>query len=238
MFNFLVPSLKSAAAWLGKTKVGMLATAAATKIWTAAQWLFNAAMLANPVTWIIIGIVALIAVIVLIATKTTWFQRIWNTAWGWIKRTAIDVWNWLKALPGRVGSAFGRIHGLISAPFRSAFNAIANAWNNTVGRLSWSIPGWVPGIGGNSISVPNLPTFHMGTASAGGGMPSEFLAVLRSGESVSTRGGGTAGAMTVRATGAGRPVEAALSEAVVGLIRRGSLQLVVSGNQVTAATRG
>src|SRR3546814_9221031 len=54
---------------------------------TAAQWAWNAAQLASPMTWVVAGIVALIAVIVLIATKTDWFQKAWSAAWGWIKRS-------------------------------------------------------------------------------------------------------------------------------------------------------
>ncbi|HEY5833587.1 MAG TPA: hypothetical protein VIW71_06570, partial [Streptomyces sp.] len=75
--------------------VGMKAWALATTVWTGvqriatfAQMAFNTAMMLSPTTWIIIGIVALIAVIVLIATKTTWFQQIWRASWGAITRAA------------------------------------------------------------------------------------------------------------------------------------------------------
>lgn len=65
---------------------------ALTKVWTAVQWLLNSAFLANPITWIVIAIIALIAVIVLIATKTTWFQDIWTAVWGWIVSVAEATW--------------------------------------------------------------------------------------------------------------------------------------------------
>jgi hypothetical protein len=68
------------------------AISAATKVWAAVQWLLNSAILANPITWIVIAIVALIAVIVLIATKTTWFQDLWATVWGAITRFAEAAW--------------------------------------------------------------------------------------------------------------------------------------------------
>lgn len=161
-YNLIIPALKG-------TKIATLASAAASKVaagaskvWAGAQWLMNTAMLASPLTWIVIAIVAVIAVIVLIATKTDWFQKIWKAAWGGIKKAASNVWDWLKKLPGWIGTAFSYVARAITDPFRAAFNGIAHAWNNTIGRLSWSVPGWVPGIGGNSISVPNLPTFHAG----------------------------------------------------------------------------
>ena len=42
------------------------------------------------------------------------------------------------------------------------FNAIAKAWNNTIGKLSFKIPGWVPGIGGKGFDVPNIPELANG----------------------------------------------------------------------------
>jgi hypothetical protein len=152
MVNFLIPALKG-------TRLAQLG--------------LNFAFLTSPLTWIILGIVALIAVIVLIATKTDWFSKAWRASWNFIKNAASSAWNWIKnaasnaweflrGIPGKIGSAFGRVASLISSPFRSAFNMVARAWNNTVGRLSFTFPSWIPGIGGNSISVPQLPTFHAG----------------------------------------------------------------------------
>lgn len=90
------------------------AWSAATAIATGAQWLWNAALAASPVTWIIIGIVALIAAIVLIATKTTWFQQLWSTIWGGLKAafSATVGWfkgalGWFSGLPGKFAGWFG-----------------------------------------------------------------------------------------------------------------------------------
>lgn len=159
---------------------------------TAAQWAWNAAQLASPTTWIIIGIVALIAVIVLIATKTDWFQRAWRASWGWIKNAASNTWEFLRKIPGWIGSAYAKVATTIAAPFRAAFNSIARAWNNTVGRLSWSVPGWVPGVGGNSISAPRLPTFHQG-GTVPGAPGQEVMAMLQAGEKVTSLAGSVGG---------------------------------------------
>lgn len=180
---------------------------------TAAQWAWNAAQLASPTTWIIAGIAALIAIIVLIATKTTWFQDAWKKAWSGIKSAASAVgtwfrdtlwgryirgawnsirsagervWDWMRDLPGKLKNAFAKVRDFLFAPFRAAFNAVARAWNNTIGQLSWSVPGWVPVIGGNSISAPQLPTFHQGGI-VPGPPGSEQLAVLQAGEEVRSR---------------------------------------------------
>lgn len=90
------------------------AWSAATAIATGAQWLWNAALAASPVTWIIIGIIALIAAIVLIATKTQWFQQLWSTIWGGLKAAFSATVSWFKSvlgwfagLPGKFAGWFG-----------------------------------------------------------------------------------------------------------------------------------
>lgn len=231
-YNLLIPAMKSAVTWLGNTKVGQLATAAATKVWTGAQWLMNTALFASPITWIVLGILALIAIIVLIATKTDWFSKAWNASWSWIKKAASNTWDFIKKIPGWIGSAFGKVGDLISRPFRTAFNWVADAWNNTVGRLSFSIPSWVPGVGGNGWSVPNIPKFHTGGV-APGTMGAEFLAVLRAGETVnasgsSSGGGGQGGVLEVIGTGS-------LGTLFAGAIRSGDIQLRVRNNRVVPA---
>ena len=94
----------------------------AMKISTAVTWAMNAAWLASPITWIVLGIVALIAVIVIIATKTTWFQDIWNAAWGAIKDGAAAVWNWLKA-------NWPLLLAIITGPIGLAVLAVVKNWD-------------------------------------------------------------------------------------------------------------
>jgi hypothetical protein len=197
-YNFLIPALeKTKLATLAQAAAGKVAAAGA-KVWAGAQKILNLAFLTSPITWIIIGIVALIAVIVLIATKTNWFQRAWSASWKWIKTAASNTWDFIKKIPGWIGTAFARISDAITWPFRTAFNYVARAWNNTIGQLSWSVPSWVPFIGGNSISVPHLPTFHTGGV-VGGTPGTNQLIMAQAGERISAMGsnGGGGGGMTV-----------------------------------------
>lgn len=200
-YNFLIPALE-------KTKLATLAKAGADKVaaagaraWAAAQWLMNASLFASPITWIVVGIVALIAVIVLIATKTDWFQKAWRASWNWIKSAAANTWEFIKKIPGWIGTAFSKVAGFISTPYRKAFNLIADAWNATVGRLSWTVPSWIPGIGGNTIRVPHLPHFHAGVGRVPGAPGSEMLAVLQAGETVSSAAGGAGGVLRIDSAG-------------------------------------
>lgn len=182
--DFLIPAL-------AKTKVATLASAAASnvaagasKAWAFATKILNLAFLTSPIGLIIIGIVALVAVVILIAKRTDWFSKLWKVAWRFIVNEAKEAWTFIKKIPGFTRDAFAKIASFITAPYRAAFNAIADAWNNTIGRLSFSVPDWVPGIGGKGFSVPNLPHFH-----SGGVMPgtpgSEQIAVLQAGERIS-----------------------------------------------------
>lgn len=117
-----------------------------------------------------------------------WFQ---NTAWPIIKTVAGYIGGYYKTLFGIVKAAWNGIKGAISAVVgwfrdtawpkikvvadliggiwsgiataaKSAFNLIASAWNNTVGRLSFSIPDWVPGLGGRGWDVPDIPMLAAG----------------------------------------------------------------------------
>jgi phage-related minor tail protein len=163
----LVPSLDSMGGWvkdnaswlkplveiLGATAIAIVAVNLATKAWaateaafvavkgaaTAAQWALNAAMLANPVGIIIAIILVLIGIIVLIATKTTWFQSIWKFVWGGIKAAALAVWGWISGTlwPG-IEAVFKAIGGAAMWLWHSA---IEPAWNGIVVavQFAWRI---------------------------------------------------------------------------------------------------
>lgn len=66
--------------------------------WTGVQWLLNAALDANPIGLVVIGIAALIAIIVIIATKTTWFQTAWKATWSLMKTIGTFFMGWGKYL--------------------------------------------------------------------------------------------------------------------------------------------
>lgn len=153
-----------------------------------AQGSLNFALFLSPITWIVIGIGLLIAAIILIATHMDEVKEAWKKAWKWIKDAASNVWDWIKKIPGWIGTLFGKIADFITKPFKSAFNAIAEIWNNTIGKLSWSVPDWIPLIGGKTISVPHIPKFHDGGI-VPGAAGSEMLALVQAGEKITPAGG-------------------------------------------------
>lgn len=115
----------------------------------------------------------------------------------------VNSFNFFMSIPDKIGNAFNRLGGMLLAPFRWAFNAIASGWNNTVGRLSFTIPGWVPGMGGNGFSMPRIP--YMAT---GGDILRDGVAFLHKGERVMP-----ASKTGLGATGSGGAIEFIVSSA-------------------------
>lgn len=76
----------------------LLTLAAAIGIAVIAQWAWNAALWAWPGTWIIAGIIALIAVIVLIIVYWDEIAAATGVAWDWITGKLSDAWDWISGL--------------------------------------------------------------------------------------------------------------------------------------------
>jgi len=107
----------------------------------------NAAMALNPISAIAIGVVALIAGVVLAYKRFETFRNIVDTIFAGIKIGFGLVVDYLQFVAGI---------------YKGIFNGIAKAWNNTIGKLSFDIPSWVPGLGGKGFSVPKIPMLAQG----------------------------------------------------------------------------
>ncbi|MDR0789638.1 MAG: hypothetical protein LBO06_02445 [Bacteroidales bacterium] len=57
----------------------------ATKIWTAIQVVFNATLWASPITWIVLAVAALVAIIVIVAKKTEGWGTLWSAVVDFMK---------------------------------------------------------------------------------------------------------------------------------------------------------
>jgi hypothetical protein len=73
---------------------------------TAAEWGFVASILANPITWIVVGIIALIAALVLLVVYWDDVAAAAERAWDWIKNTWGAAVDWVKGLWSRMVQAF------------------------------------------------------------------------------------------------------------------------------------
>ena len=147
---------------------------------TAAQWLLNAAMSANPIMILVVAIAALVAGIVWFCTQTetgrqlwadftgflqaTWqnitdfFQATWQNITQWFSNAAANIQNGWNALTAFIGSIPGRIQAFFASigqwfvnKFNEARNGITGAFDNAVSFVS-SIPGRITGFFGSISS--------------------------------------------------------------------------------------
>ncbi len=163
----------------------------------AATWAWTAALLANPITWIVLAVIALIAIIVLLWMNWDTVTKAMGVAWDWIKEKAgagVD-WirdkfsafvNWFKGLPGRIKSAASGMWDGIKDAYRSAANWIIDKWNNfslTIG--GGSVMGVdIPEV---TLNTPNLPRLHTGGL-VPGAPGTDVMTVLQAGERVTRAG--------------------------------------------------
>jgi hypothetical protein len=124
---------------------------ALTTAFTAVQFAFNAVLAMNPITLIVLAVFALIAALVIAYKKFEGFRNLVDGVFSFLKN-AVKLW-----VDG-VKLYFETVYSI----FKTLFNGIASLWNNTVGKLSFKAPGWVPGIGGKGFDVPNIPMLAEG----------------------------------------------------------------------------
>jgi hypothetical protein len=73
-----------------------------------------------------------------------------------------DIMNMFSLIYSGIKATMGFVADVISAPFKAAFRAVAGLWNNTIGKLSFTVPSWVPGLGGKGFDVPDIPVLGDG----------------------------------------------------------------------------
>jgi hypothetical protein len=114
----------------------------------------NIAMALNPIGLIVIGVGLLIAGLAIAYTKFEGFRKIVDGVFGaikwWITNIVIPQFN------------------LMLTVFKTIFNGIASVWNNTIGKFSFKVPSWVPGIGGKGFDMPDIPMLANGGIVTGG----------------------------------------------------------------------
>lgn len=109
------------------------------------------------------------------AASAVWgfISGVWNAAvtffqekiWAPIQQTGTAIWDAIKSAATSVAEVVsGAWNGVIDV-LKSAWNWIARGWNNIP---SITVPDWVPLIGGQTFSMPKLPTLWHGGYAPGG----------------------------------------------------------------------
>jgi len=144
----VLPFLQNMADWASKNPETFTIIAGAIAGIAAAIVAINIAMSLNPLSLIAIGVGLIIAAVVIAYKKFEGFRGIVDTLFGamkwWINNVTIPAFKTLLTI------------------VKTIFNGIASAWNNTVGRISFKAPSWVPGFGGKGFEVPNIPMLAQG----------------------------------------------------------------------------
>ena len=194
---------------------GALAAWAAVGAVTAA---INAVMSTSfSALWVATGAVVILAVVAaLIALQMKFnifgkaidgIKTVFTTMWGVAKSVFGWIVDTIKSTVSIIGTVFGTIVSAITGPFKAAFNGVARLWNSTVGKFSFKVPGWVPGIGGKGFEMPDIPLLAEGgivtsptLAMIGEGNGPEAVIPLSKLGSMGFGGGG--GGITVNVTSA------------------------------------
>lgn len=143
-FQAIMTVVAEGASWLAKHRnvakalaitIGVVLVFAVAAL-TAALYELAAAAAVNPVTWIVLGVIALIAAIVLLAMH-------WKTVWGFVKRIAGDVaravsgaWAWVRdgtlsiwhSITDSVKSAWHSVASFFSSAWHTVADPIVHGW--------------------------------------------------------------------------------------------------------------
>lgn len=98
-------------------------------------WSFTSALLANPVTWIVIGIVALIAALVLLYNKCEWFRNAVNAVINFFKEKLGAALEVAKNIFGAIGNAISSVMGAAKATVEEKLSNIKSAYESHGGGI-------------------------------------------------------------------------------------------------------
>jgi phage-related protein len=111
--------------------------------------LLNLSFLASPIFWIIAGIIALVAVFVLLWNKCEWFRNFWIGLWEGIKSILETAWNFIKgvfdAVIGFIKNNWQALLLMLVNPFAGAFKLIydnCEPFRNFINNLVQTIIKW------------------------------------------------------------------------------------------------
>lgn len=117
------------------------------KIAAARQWLFNTSLYGCPVVWIVAGIMATIAAVVLLVKYwdevAAWFKKLWDAivgifkaAWEAIKKVWDAVTGWFSNLWGGIKAGAGKAWEGIKNTISKARDGVQKAWGSVKGWFS------------------------------------------------------------------------------------------------------
>jgi hypothetical protein len=150
----VTPFLLKMASWAKDNPQTFMIIAGALAAIAASIVAINIAMAVGAIGLITIGVIALVAGLAIAYKKFEGFRNIVDAVFGAIKFYINNV-----TIP---------LFKTLVNVFKTVFNGIATVWNNTVGKLSFKVPSWVPKLGGKGFDVPDIPMLAKGGIVTGG----------------------------------------------------------------------
>jgi len=126
-------------------------------MWQGAIWLVNAALLANPVAWIVIGVLALVAAVVAaVVYWDEWTAALMNSeAFKWVSDQLSALSEWFASMGGWSGMAKAAWDGIV-AIFHTAINGLIEMLNKIPGVDIETRFGAMPEVPGTDIGVNTM----------------------------------------------------------------------------------
>lgn len=128
-------------------------------VWPVVSWVANQigqvlAIVVRTVTSMVSGLISGIGNIIkgIIGVVTGIASVIYDLITGNFDALQSDFMGLINS----IGSIVWGVIEVITSPFRYAFGQLRDLWNSTIGSLSFTVPDWVPGIGGSGFSMPKL----------------------------------------------------------------------------------
>lgn len=150
----VLPVLSEVTTWLTQNEWAFTAIAAVIGVvlvaafigWAASVWAVTAALLVNPITWIVLGIVALIAALVLLVMNwdavAKWAGEVWGGFVNWAGEAFAGLGTWLASIWSGIASWF---MGALSA-FGSWWSSMWGGFFNWVGEIFGGFGNWIASI--------------------------------------------------------------------------------------------
>jgi len=148
---FVMPYIEQFGSWISENQWAVQAFALVLGVLTLAfvgvtiaTWAMNTALLANPITWIIIAIVALIAAIVLLVlnwdTVVAWISEIWGGFIAWIGEVIDGFIGWWNGVWEGFASWIGEVWEGFIGVLKFLWDTSFVGW--LVNSLVWLISNW------------------------------------------------------------------------------------------------
>ncbi|GHI91270.1 phage tail tape measure protein [Streptomyces olivaceus] len=120
--------------------IALLALGVAIGLAVVAQWAWNTALWAFPGTWIIAGILALIAIVILCIAYWDEISAAAGRAWDWIARKTGEGADWVERT---IDEKLALVRSIWNACWGAVEDMTADAINYVLGAVDWlgSIPG-------------------------------------------------------------------------------------------------